>query len=69
MRSNLKPRFITDESGKKTSVVINLKDYKNLLDYVEDLEDAYDLLKAEREATGFIQYETFRRKLLKGKGS
>jgi len=67
MKTSLKPKFITDEKGKKTSVVIDIIDYNNLLDYIEDLEDAHDLLKAERTGTTFIPYETFRKKLLKGK--
>jgi uncharacterized membrane protein YvbJ len=69
MKTNLKPKYITDEKGKKTSVVIDLRDYKNLMDYLEDLEDAQDLLKAEREATGFIPYDVFRKKLRSGSRS
>jgi hypothetical protein len=54
MKTNLKPKFVTNERGQKTSVIISLRDYENLLDYLDDLEDACDLLKAEREATDFI---------------
>jgi hypothetical protein len=69
MKATLKPQFVTDVKGKKTSVILNISDYQNLLEYLEDLEDAHDLLKAEREATGFIAYEIFRKKFLKGKRS
>ena len=69
MKANLKPKYITDEKGKKTSVIIDIKDYKNLVAYLEDLQDANDLLKAERQATGFIPYETFRKKFLKNQRS
>jgi hypothetical protein len=69
MKTKLRPQFITDETGKKTSVIINLRDYKKLIEYLEDLEDGYDLLKAEREATDFIPYNTFRQKMLAGKRS
>ncbi|HUK57451.1 MAG TPA: hypothetical protein VLY20_12430 [Nitrospiria bacterium] len=69
MKTNLKPQFITDEKGRKTSVVIDLRDYKNLMEYLEDLEDANDLLKAEREAAGFIPYERIRKKLRAGRRS
>ena len=65
MKTNLKPRYITNDKGKKTSVILNIRDYENLLEYLEDLEDANDLLKAERIAAGFIPYETFQRKFLK----
>ena len=67
MKTNLKPKFVTDDNGKKTSVILNMKEYKTLLEYLEDLEDANDLLKAERKATGFVPYEVFRKKFLSGK--
>ena len=58
------PRYIVDEKGRKTSVVIDFNKYKNFLELVEDLEDSRDLLKAELEATGFTPYEKFRKKWL-----
>ncbi len=67
MKTNLKPKFVTDEKGNKTSVILNIKDYNNLLDYLDDLEDANDLLKAEQEASDFVPYEVFREKFLTGK--
>lgn len=63
--NTIKPKFITDGKGHKTAVVINLKDYENLLEFIEDLEDANDLLKAEREAKEFIPYNEFRKKWLR----
>lgn len=59
------PKYIIDEQGHKKSVILNLKEYKNLIELIEDLEDANDLLKAEREATSFIPYDKFRKKWLK----
>lgn len=66
MKTRLKPKFIINDKGKKTSVIVDIKEYENLLEYLEDIEDANDLLKAEREATGFILYENFRKNLIKG---
>ena len=60
----IKPQYIISEKGQKTAVVIDLKDYENLLEFIEDLEDANDLMKAEREATEFIPYDEFRKKWL-----
>ena len=34
-----KPKFIVDESGKRKSVILNLKDYQELLEDLEDLRD------------------------------
>jgi len=69
MKTTLKPRFITDEKGRKTSIILKITGDENLLEYLEDLEDARDLLRAEREAAGFIPYDTFRKRFLKAKRS
>lgn len=61
----IKPKYLVDEKGHKTAVVIKLEDYENLMEFIEDLEDTNDLLKAEREATVFVPYEEFRKKWLK----
>ncbi len=61
----IKPKYLIDEKGRKTAVVINLKDYNNLLEFIDDLEDANDLLKAEKTAAGFTPYEKFRQRWLK----
>lgn len=61
----IKPKYLIDEKGHKTAVVINLKGYNTLLEFIEDLEDANDLLLAEKKATGFTPYEKFRQRWLK----
>ena len=60
-----KHKFLIDEKGRKKAVVLDLKEYKNILEMMEDLEDANDLLSAEREATAFTPYEKFRKRWLK----
>lgn len=55
----LKEKYIVDEEGKKTAVVLRLKDFKKLLEEIEDYEDRLDLEKAKREAKGFIVLEDF----------
>lgn len=59
--------MISVEKGKRPSVVIDVKQDENRLEYIKDLEDALDLLKAEREATDSIPYEIFRGKFVKGR--
>jgi len=61
----IKPEYIVNKKGNKKAVVLSLKDYKNILNLIEDLEDTNDLLKAEREATSFIPYDKFRRTWIK----
>ena len=40
----LKEKYIVDDNGKKTSVILAKKDFDRLMDYVDELEDiaAYD---------------------------
>ena len=55
------PEYIINQKGRKKAVVLGLKEYEVILDRIEDLEDANDLLKAEREATSFVPYDQFRK--------
>lgn len=45
------PKFITDDKGKKLSVVLPIDEYKTMLDELEELEDIklYDNAKASEE--------------------
>ena len=61
----VKPKYLVDEKGHKKAVVLSLKEYETIMELIEDLEDANDLLKAEREATSFTPYEKFRKTWLK----
>jgi len=58
---HIKPKYLIDEKGNKKAVVMDIKDYQNLMEFIEDLEDNRDLLKAEKKATGFTPYEKFRK--------
>ncbi len=37
--TSLRPQYITDESGKKLSVVLYIEEYEALLEELEELED------------------------------
>lgn len=45
----LHPQYITDNKGKKISVILPLEEYTKILEELEDLEDIrlYDKAKAE----------------------
>ena len=47
----MKTQFVTDEKGKKVSVILSLKDYKRLLEELDELEDVrlYDSVKSKNE--------------------
>lgn len=57
--TQLKEKYIVDEEGKKTAVVLNIKEFNKLLEEIEDYKDRLDLEKAQREAKGFTLLEDF----------
>ena len=60
----VKEKFIVDEKGKRKSVVLNLRDYLRLIEHLEDLEDALELDRTEREAKSFRDYKEIRVELI-----
>ena len=61
----IQTEYLVDEKGQKKSVVLSVRDYIRLWDYLEDLEDAVALKKAKASPRGFIELETLTRKLKK----
>lgn len=49
----LKERFIVDESGNRVGVLLDIEDYRKLLEELEELESirAYDAAKASGDET------------------
>ncbi len=49
----LNPHYITDNTGKKISVVLPIKDFKAIMEELEELEDIklYDEAKKSDEAS------------------
>ena len=51
--------YVTDKQGKKKSVVLTVTDFSRIREDMEDLEDALELEKARKNATGFKTWEKF----------
>lgn len=60
-------RYIIDRAGRKKAVVLDLSEYRRLLQRLEELEDALDLDKAVKGTQEFTDYQEVR-KALKGEG-
>ena len=61
----MKTQFLTDEKGKKISIVIPLEEYNRILEDLEELEDIrlFDAVKAKNEKSIPIdQYLKIRQK-------
>jgi PHD/YefM family antitoxin component YafN of YafNO toxin-antitoxin module len=46
------PQYITDNTGKKISVVLSMKDFKAIMEELEELEDIKLYDEAKKEDTG-----------------
>ena len=49
----VKEKYIVDNKGKPTSVILTKKDYDKIIEYIEELEDiaAYDRAKRDVKAS------------------
>lgn len=58
------PQYITDNKGKKMSVVLSMKEYKRILEDLEEFEDIklYDAVKARNEETITLEEYIAKRK-------
>ncbi len=66
MMLNIKPKYVVDEKGRRTAVLLSVKDYRALMQRLQDLEDALDLDRAVETATGFREYSEIRAELQVG---
>ncbi len=53
---DIKPRYLVDDTGRKTGAILSMKDYRALMQRLEDLEDTLELERAVETATGFRDY-------------
>ncbi len=49
--SETRQRYLVDKQGKRVAIVLDLTEYRKMLDQIEELEDlrAYDAAKAAKE--------------------
>lgn len=60
---NIKPKYLVNEKGRKTAAVLKMKEYRALMQRLQDLEDALELDEAVETATGFREYAEIRTEL------
>ena len=60
---NIKPQYLVDETGRKTAAVLSMKEYRALMQRLQDLEDTLELDEAVETATGFREYVEIRAEL------
>ena len=61
--AKVREKYLIDDKGKKTAVVLDVREYRRLMERLENLEDALDLDEARRASTGSRPYEEVRSEL------
>jgi hypothetical protein len=62
-----KPKFVVDEHGKKSGVLLSIEDYERLMEAWEEVADADDFAEARRTTKNFISPDELRRRVLDDK--
>ena len=65
MKPLKKETYIVDKNGKKKAVIIDMKEFKKLLEHLENLEDVKYVNEHIHEES--IPYETIRKRTLRKK--
>ena len=58
-----KAKYVVDEKGRKRAVLLDIKEYQQFLQRLEELEDALSLDEAVRTAQSFRDYGEIRAEL------
>ena len=45
----LKPRFVTDESGERTAVLLSMEEFEEIQDLLDDLDDKEEIERRRNE--------------------
>lgn len=60
---NVNPRYLVNAKGRKTAVVLSMKEYRLLMEHIEDLEDTLEMDIAVKSETTFQDYREIRAEL------
>ncbi|CAD6494545.1 MAG: hypothetical protein LAKADJCE_00824 [Candidatus Argoarchaeum ethanivorans] len=59
----MKKQYVTNESGNKIAILLDIKTFQQLEGYIELLEDKIDLGMAMKEPTEFTDWDIFVKEL------
>ena len=62
---NLNPKYLVNTKGRKTAVVLSMKEYRLLIERLEDLEDILEMDEAVETETDSRDYRDIRAALKK----
>lgn len=62
---NINPKYLVNTKGRKTAVVLSMKEYRLLIEYLENLEDTLEMDAAVETETDSRDYREIRAELKK----
>ena len=62
---NIKPKYLVNNKGRKTAVVLSMKEYRLLIEHLEDLEDILEMDAAVKTEVESRPYQEIRAELKK----
>ena len=62
---NINPKYLVNTKGRKTAVVLSMKEYRLLMEHLEDLEDILEMDTAVKTETDSRDYQEIRVELKK----
>ena len=62
---NIKPKYLVNNNGRKTAVVLSMKEYRLLIEHLEDLEDILEMDAAVKTEIESRPYQEIRAELEK----
>ena len=57
---NINPQYLIDHKGEKTAALLSIKEYRLLMQHLEDLEDMLEMDAAVQTETDFRDYQDIR---------
>jgi PHD/YefM family antitoxin component YafN of YafNO toxin-antitoxin module len=64
--AGLKEKYVVDERGKKTAVILGIHEYNRLKEKIEDYRDKLELQRAKKTAKSFTLLDDFIEELKAG---
>ncbi len=61
----INPQYLVDDKGKKTAALLTIKEFRLLMQRLEDLEDTLEMDAAVKTDTEFRDYQDIRADLIK----
>ena len=61
----INPQYLVNDRGEKINVVLSISEYQLLMQYLEDLEDSFEMDAAVQTESEFRDYQDIRADLIK----